>query len=95
MDPQGHLAKAMAVVPMYGFGARYFLYIVSFQHPHKVGTFIYMLNGETKVQGKGLAQGHTMKNTEQGSELQAHVFSTTLQRSLLNCHFSVRPSLTA
>lgn len=40
MDPPGHVAKAMTVFPMYGFDARYFIYIIAFQHPHKVGILL-------------------------------------------------------
>ena len=40
MDPPGHVAKVMTVFPMYGFDARYFIYVIAFQHPHKVGILL-------------------------------------------------------
>lgn len=70
MDSHCHLANAMTVVPMYSFGARSFIYIISFQHRDKVGTFTCIaVNGQTKAQGKCIAQGHTIKRTEPRSEL--------------------------
>lgn len=73
MAPQDNLATATTVFPIYVFGARHFIYVLFCSNLTTSSQsryfYLHAVNGETKAQGRGLAQGHTMKSTEPGCEL--------------------------